>query len=101
MSRTNITHRTNPDPRRWKALSILALADFVVILDATIVNIALPSIGRELHGGFRSALVVGAAIAAAAIVTTVVALPRGARRARTPGRRAARALRPREAAARG
>ena len=36
-----------PDPRRWKALSLVALADFVVILDATIVNIALPSIGRH------------------------------------------------------
>src|ERR1700754_3906802 len=38
--------RSTPDPRRWKALALLALADFVVILDATIVNIALPSIGR-------------------------------------------------------
>jgi len=38
-----------PDPRRWKALALLALADFLVILDSTIVNIALPSIGRELH----------------------------------------------------
>ena len=41
--------RKTPDPRRWKALSILALADFVVVLDATIVNIALPSIGHALH----------------------------------------------------
>jgi EmrB/QacA subfamily drug resistance transporter len=40
---------TIADPRRWKALALLALADFVVILDATIVNIALPSIGRALH----------------------------------------------------
>jgi EmrB/QacA subfamily drug resistance transporter len=38
-----------PDPRRWMALALLAVADFVVILDATIVNIALPSIGRGLH----------------------------------------------------
>src|ERR1700728_2419685 len=34
-----------PDPRRWRALALLAIADFVVILDATIVNVALPSIG--------------------------------------------------------
>jgi EmrB/QacA subfamily drug resistance transporter len=40
---------TVPDERRWKALSLVALADFVVILDATIVNIALPSIGRHFH----------------------------------------------------
>src|SRR3954447_5100554 len=45
---------TTPDPRRWKALSVLALADFVVILDATIVNIALPSIGRDLHASTAS-----------------------------------------------
>jgi MFS family permease len=38
-----------PDPRRWRALGLLAIADFVVILDATIVNVALPSIGRVLH----------------------------------------------------
>jgi EmrB/QacA subfamily drug resistance transporter len=39
----------SPDPRRWTALALLAIADFVVILDATIVNVALPSIGRSLH----------------------------------------------------
>jgi MFS family permease len=39
----------SPDPRRWTALAVLAIADFVVVLDATIVNIALPSIGRGLH----------------------------------------------------
>ena len=49
MRSTENTQPKAPDPRRWKALSILALADFVVILDATIVNIALPSIGRSLH----------------------------------------------------
>jgi EmrB/QacA subfamily drug resistance transporter len=43
-----------PDPRRWLALALLATADFVVILDATIVNIALPSIGRGLHASTGS-----------------------------------------------
>ena len=43
-----------PDPRRWKALSVLALADFMVILDATIMNIALPSIGRSMHASNAS-----------------------------------------------
>lgn len=37
------------DPRRWAALALLAVAQFVVVLDSTIVNIALPSIGRDLH----------------------------------------------------
>src|SRR3954463_13161015 len=37
-----------PD-RKWLALALLALAPFVVVLDASIVNVALPSIGRDLH----------------------------------------------------
>ena len=40
----------DPAPRHlWLALAVLAMADFVVILDASIVNVALPSIGRALH----------------------------------------------------
>jgi EmrB/QacA subfamily drug resistance transporter len=38
-----------PDPRRWRALALLAVAQFVVVLDASIMNIALPSIGTELQ----------------------------------------------------
>ena len=34
--------------RKWLALALLALAQFVVVLDASIVNVALPSIGRAL-----------------------------------------------------
>ncbi len=37
------------DKRRWIALALLASAQFVVVLDASIVNVALPSIGRGLH----------------------------------------------------
>jgi EmrB/QacA subfamily drug resistance transporter len=35
-------------PRRWVALGVIALAQLMVVLDATIVNIALPSAQREL-----------------------------------------------------
>jgi len=35
--------------RRWLALVLLAAAQFVVVLDASIVNVALPSIGEALH----------------------------------------------------
>jgi EmrB/QacA subfamily drug resistance transporter len=38
-----------PDPRRWLALALLAVAQFIVVLDASIMNIALPSIGTELQ----------------------------------------------------
>jgi EmrB/QacA subfamily drug resistance transporter len=34
--------------RRWYALILLAAAQFVVVLDASIVNVALPSIGEDL-----------------------------------------------------
>src|SRR5437899_4675387 len=34
---------------RWRVLVIVCLAQFMVILDATIVNVALPSIQRGLH----------------------------------------------------
>jgi EmrB/QacA subfamily drug resistance transporter len=33
---------------RWLALALLAMAQFVVVLDASIVNVALPSIGQDL-----------------------------------------------------
>ncbi|MEG3627470.1 MFS transporter [Streptomyces poriticola] len=36
------------DPRRWWGLVVIALAQLMVVLDATIVNIALPSAQREL-----------------------------------------------------
>src|SRR5918993_660712 len=37
-----------PDQRRGLALALLAATQFVLILDASIVNVALPSIGRDL-----------------------------------------------------
>ncbi|MDP9116131.1 MAG: MFS transporter [Actinomycetota bacterium] len=37
-----------PDPRRWKALGVLALIQFMLILDVTVVNVALPRIQRDL-----------------------------------------------------
>jgi EmrB/QacA subfamily drug resistance transporter len=37
------------DPRRWKALAVVCAAFFMTILDVSIVNVALPSIGTALH----------------------------------------------------
>src|ERR687896_877188 len=41
-------HATAPDPRRWYALALLCGAFFMVILDANIVIVALPSIEADL-----------------------------------------------------
>jgi EmrB/QacA subfamily drug resistance transporter len=35
--------------RPWSVLVLLCVAEFMVILDITVVNVALPSIGRALH----------------------------------------------------
>ncbi|MFJ9416888.1 MFS transporter [Streptomyces sp. NPDC101227] len=37
-----------PDPRRWWGLVVIAIAQLMVVLDATIVNIALPSAQHDL-----------------------------------------------------
>src|SRR5262252_8618203 len=37
------------DPLRWKALTVVCAAFFMTILDVSIVNVALPSIGKALH----------------------------------------------------
>src|SRR3979490_663854 len=34
---------------KWVLLALLALAQFMVVLDVAIVNVALPSIARDLH----------------------------------------------------
>jgi EmrB/QacA subfamily drug resistance transporter len=38
-----------PDRRRWTSLIIVCLAQLMIVLDVTIVNVALPSIQRDLH----------------------------------------------------
>jgi EmrB/QacA subfamily drug resistance transporter len=35
--------------RRWRAFAVLAVAFFMTVADLAIVNVALPTIGRELH----------------------------------------------------
>jgi EmrB/QacA subfamily drug resistance transporter len=37
------------DPHRWRILAVVATAFFMTILDVSIVNVALPSIGKDLH----------------------------------------------------
>jgi EmrB/QacA subfamily drug resistance transporter len=44
-----MTNQTEAQERRWIALALLCVAQFVVVLDASIVNVALPTIGNALH----------------------------------------------------
>ncbi len=49
---SHVVHADTPDPRRWYALFVIAIAQLMVVLDASIVNIALPhaSLPRALGG---------------------------------------------------
>ena len=40
---------TSRNINRWRAFALLAVAYFMTVVDLTIVNTALPTIGRELH----------------------------------------------------
>ena len=39
----------SPRVNRWRAFALLAVAYFMTIIDLTIVNVSLPTIGRDLH----------------------------------------------------
>ena len=52
MSSLNVTASSaeaRPDNRRWIALAVVVAAQFMVVLDVAIVNVALPSIKTDLH----------------------------------------------------
>jgi len=49
MSMSIPTRTSIADPDRWAVLALLGVAQLMVVLDATIVNIALPSAQRALH----------------------------------------------------
>jgi EmrB/QacA subfamily drug resistance transporter len=44
-----VTDTVDARDRRWIALALLCVAQFVVVLDASIVNVALPTIGEALN----------------------------------------------------
>ncbi len=47
----NVVHADVPDPRRWFALFVIAIAQLMVILDSSIVNIALPHMALPFAQG--------------------------------------------------
>ena len=40
------------DPRRWLALAVVLIAAFMQLMDISIVNVAIPSIQRDLHASY-------------------------------------------------
>jgi hypothetical protein len=40
--------KASADPKRWWALAVISLATLMVVLDATIVNVALPHAQADL-----------------------------------------------------
>ncbi|MGH3473234.1 MAG: MFS transporter, partial [Nocardioidaceae bacterium] len=61
-----------PDRRKWLALAVLMAANFMNLVDVTIVNVALPSIQRDLGASFGAIQWVtgGYALAFAALLVT-------------------------------
>src|SRR5215831_3176187 len=53
LTQTPLSRLEKDDPQRSAvlALVVICIGYFLVILDAMVVNVALASIGRELHGG--------------------------------------------------
>ena len=43
-----------PDPGRWVTLAIVIMAAFIVVLDSTVLNVAIPTILREFHTTLRA-----------------------------------------------
>src|ERR1700728_1196310 len=48
-SSSHVMSGTGPDPRRWGILAVVIVAQLMIVLDASIVTIALPSAQHALH----------------------------------------------------
>jgi EmrB/QacA subfamily drug resistance transporter len=53
VNNNQINQDSSPHPHRWKALGVLSLAQFLIILDTSIIGVALPTI--QQHFGFSQA----------------------------------------------
>src|SRR5579863_2160549 len=49
MTSKDLQRSDGPDPRRWWSLAVIAIAQLMIVLDASVVIVALPSAQRALH----------------------------------------------------
>ena len=40
---------TQPDPRRWVTLAVVVVAALIVVLDNSVLTVAIPTILRDFH----------------------------------------------------
>src|SRR6201746_435584 len=69
------THTDAPD-RRWWTLAAVCVATFMLLLDITIVNVALPDIARDLGSSFQDLqwVIDASALSRAALLLTAGSL---------------------------
>jgi EmrB/QacA subfamily drug resistance transporter len=48
---TPASQAPQPSPRRWYTLAVLCLSLLVIVVDTTIVNVAIPTLAASLHAG--------------------------------------------------
>ena len=53
---TTVAQPAHLDPRRWVALLVVLLAAFIVVLDNTVLNVAIPTIRADFHTTLPSLL---------------------------------------------
>ena len=52
---SELEHELELDPKRWIALGIVAAGVALIVIDSSVVNIALPTMIRDLHLGLSGA----------------------------------------------